>query len=316
MIYFNNTNPSQKYGEIKMEKNNFINMTFMLIVGLIWFSNCYAQDTNSITLQPGPECNDTYVCDCLPNANNPNGPITKLYQGQYGTCFDRFLIQWDLSSLPKNITITRAIMELKCSTITGTLSGQMVYYRITGNWGETQVTYATLPSYTNEDSVAMGWPTVGQWHAVDITKFVQKWIQDTASNYGVYGHCAGTTGQGVVGFSSSDASSNRPKLVITYATTTGIHFGQSQPLKFQLYQNYPNPFNPTSKIYYSISRGVFVSLKVYDISGKVVASLVQQKQNPGNYEITFNGSHLTSGIYLYRLQAGSFCDVKKMILVK
>jgi len=269
------------------------------------------------SLQPGSEGKDTYVCDCLPNANNPNGPTTALYQGQYGTCFDRLLIQWDLSSLPKNISITSAIMELKCSGVYGSLSGQMVYYRSTGNWGETQVTCATLPSYTNEDSVVTGWPTVGQWHAVDITKFVQKWIQDTISNYGIYGHCIGTTGQCDAEFSSSDASvNNRPKLIITYTTTTGVPSDQSQPLNFQLYQNYPNPFNPTSKIHYSISHGEFVSLKIYDISGKVVVTLVNQKQNPGNYEITFNGSHLTSGIYLYRLQAGSLSDVKKMILVK
>jgi hypothetical protein len=269
------------------------------------------------SLQPGSEGKDTYVCDCLPNVNNPNAPITVFYQGQYGACFDRLFIQWDLSALPKNISIASAIMELKCSSITGRLSGQPVYYRITGNWGETQVTYATLPSYTNEDSVVTGWPTVGQWHAVDITKFAQKWIQDTTSNYGIYGHCAGTTGQGVVGFSSSDASVNsRPKLIITYTTTSAVHSDQSQPLNFQLYQNYPNPFNPTSKIHYSISHGEFVSLKVYDISGKIVATSVNQKQNPGNYEVTFNGSHLTSGIYLYKLQAGSLSDVKKMILVK
>jgi hypothetical protein len=296
-------------------KNLAIVLSTIFCIIVIGAKPAFTQ-TKTDTLQPGSAGNDTYVCDCKPNVNNPNGPITVLYQGQYGACFDRLLLQWDLSSLPKNISITSAIMELKCSSVYGSLSGQLVYYRITGNWGETQVTCATLPSYTNEDSVVTGWPTVGQWHAVDITKFVQKWIQDTTSNYGIYGHCAGTTGECDAEFSSSDAFTNQPKLTITYTTTTGVHSDQSQPLDFQLYQNYPNPFNPTSKIHYSISYGEFVSLKVYDISGKVVATLVEQRQNPGNYEITFNGSYLTSGIYLYKLQAGSLSDVKKMILVK
>jgi L-ascorbate metabolism protein UlaG (beta-lactamase superfamily) len=100
------------------------------------------------------------------------------------------------------------------------------------------------------------------------------------------------------------------------AKSTLVEEAPEIPTGFSLSQNYPNPFNPTSIIRYSISRGEFVSLKIYDISGKIVETLVDREQNSGNYKITFNGSHLTSGIYLYRLQAGSFSDVKRMIFVK
>ncbi len=93
------------------------------------------------------------------------------------------------------------------------------------------------------------------------------------------------------------------------------------PNKFVLYQNYPNPFNPTTKIKYSIPNvgkesTLSIQIKVYDILGKEVATLVNENQQPGNYEVTFNGNRLASGIYFYRLQAGKFTDTKKLILMK
>jgi hypothetical protein len=99
------------------------------------------------------------------------------------------------------------------------------------------------------------------------------------------------------------------------------------PSDFKLYQNYPNPFNPTTKIKYSIPSvqthsDASVQLKVYDILGREVATLVNEVQLAGNYEIEFNStetnSHTTlpSGVYFYKLDAGSFHQIKKMILLK
>jgi len=86
--------------------------------------------------------------------------------------------------------------------------------------------------------------------------------------------------------------------------------------EFSLENNYPNPFNPVTNIKYNIPQDLFVSLKVYDISGREVKSLVNEFKNAGNYIISFNASELASGIYFYRIQTGSFVQVKKMILVK
>ncbi len=114
------------------------------------------------------------------------------------------------------------------------------------------------------------------------------------------------------------------------------------PTKYSLEQNYPNPFNPTTIINYSVpfaisnpneasgvkSQGIShapsrgrndvanVSLKVYDILGREVATLVNKKQAPGNYSVKFDVSNLSSGIYFYRLTAGDFVVTKKMILMK
>jgi len=304
-----------------MEMKHFIKSGLsMIAAGLVWLGTLQAQNEQIVTLQPGPEGKDTYICDCLPTVNNPNGPITVLYQGQYGVCFDRALLRWDLSSLPKNITVTNATMELRCTGVYGAISGRMVYYRLTANWGETQVTTATLPAYTNEDSVVTAWPAAGKWHAVDITKFVQKWIQDSASNFGVYAHCAGTTSQCDAEFYSSDASTGnvRPKLTITYTTATDDveRLKSSQPLNFRLDQNFPNPFNPTTKIQYAIPRSENVSLKVFDLAGNDVVTLVAKMQNAGTYETSLDASRLASGVYIYELRAGNFHDAKKLIVLK
>jgi len=85
---------------------------------------------------------------------------------------------------------------------------------------------------------------------------------------------------------------------------------------FTLNQNYPNPFNPATTINYSLPQSSFVTLKVYDILGREVASLVNEQKLAGSYQLDFNGSQLASGTYIYRLSAGNFVQVKKMILMK
>ena len=83
-----------------------------------------------------------------------------------------------------------------------------------------------------------------------------------------------------------------------------------------LFQNYPNPFNPTTTIKFSIPKYDFVTIKVFDILGKVAATLFNKKLESGTYEVKFNGSNLSSGIYFYRLEAGKFSKTKKLLLIK
>ena len=101
------------------------------------------------------------------------------------------------------------------------------------------------------------------------------------------------------------------------ATITGMAENENNiPLEYGLKQNYPNPFNPTTNIEFSIPKSEFVTLKVYNILGEEVATLVSEKLAAGSYKYDWNASDLASGVYLYRLQAGDYVDVKKMILMK
>jgi Secretion system C-terminal sorting domain len=98
---------------------------------------------------------------------------------------------------------------------------------------------------------------------------------------------------------------------------TGIkQTGENVPAKYELSQNYPNPFNPTTNIDYTIPTSGFVTLKVFNILGQEVATLTNGYQKSGNYTATFNASNLASGVYLYRLEAGSVSITKKLVLLK
>ncbi len=104
-------------------------------------------------------------------------------------------------------------------------------------------------------------------------------------------------------------------------TTTNVPIGirnisEAVPSKYLLSQNYPNPFNPTTNIRYQITKSDFVSLKVFDIMGREISTLVNEKQNVGTYEATFDASNLSSGEYFYRLSAGDFSDTKKLMVIK
>jgi len=109
--------------------------------------------------------------------------------------------------------------------------------------------------------------------------------------------------------------------------TDVLNIPKSLPEEFFMYQNYPNPFNPTTKIKYTIpnvgtsflsasGRMKFVKLKVYDILGNEVATLVNEEKQAGSYEVEFNASKLPSGVYFYRLQAGDFVSTKKLMVLK
>lgn len=123
-----------------------------------------------------------------------------------------------------------------------------------------------------------------------------------------------------------------------FTAPVGILDGDKVPTNFELSQNYPNPFNPSTKISYSISNfsnqlvgehflssnnspssgngNIHVSLIVYDILGREITTLINSNQLPGNYEVSFDGSSLTSGVYYYQLKAGQFLKTKKMVLSK
>ncbi|GBD88841.1 hypothetical protein BMS3Abin03_02783 [bacterium BMS3Abin03] len=116
-----------------------------------------------------------------------------------------------------------------------------------------------------------------------------------------------------------------PSLKLKYYIPTSVEEDNVIPTEFFLYQNYPNPFNPTTKIKYSIpesplpggdGRGGLVTLKVYDVLGNEIATLVNEEKPAGSYEVEFNGSNLSSGIYFYQLRAGTFIQTKKMILLR
>lgn len=112
-------------------------------------------------------------------------------------------------------------------------------------------------------------------------------------------------------------SYNRANIQLEISLMTGIETNTvSIPQAFSLSQNYPNPFNPETKIRYSLPKQTFVNLKVYDLLGKEVMTLVNGEKPAGSYDVSFNGINLSSGVYFYKMETPDFTEIKRMVLIK
>ncbi len=118
------------------------------------------------------------------------------------------------------------------------------------------------------------------------------------------------------GFPAGDLNWFPNKLEEWLQITDVKKYNENIPFKFLLEQNYPNPFNPSTVIRFSILKTSKVTLTVYNILGQIIVTLVNQNLQAGNHEVNFNGSNISSGVYFYRLNAGSFTSTKKMLLLK
>ena len=129
-----------------------------------------------------------------------------------------------------------------------------------------------------------------------------------------------TTAEAVIRISSNDLNQPLVEIPVTIVMLenliTNVGENELTPENFVLEQNYPNPFNPSTTIRYSIKENTLVTLKVYDILGNEVVTLVNEVKPAGKYEISFDASSISSGIYFYKLNAGGFTNTKKMILLK
>jgi len=154
-------------------------------------------------------------------------------------------------------------------------------------------------SYVNTDSIA------GDYH----------WLV-LPGTYGVIFTAPGYVTDTINNVNISDSIAARLNHAMNRIPTNISSAETGVPGQFRLYQNYPNPFNPNTVIRYSLIENRFVILKVYDVIGKEVMTLVNEKLNPGNYKIEFDGSNLTSGVYFYKLTAGEFTETKRMMIFK
>ena len=198
----------------------------------------------------------------------------------------------------------------------------------TGNWDSTGMTL--VHSGTTTSLAAPGWQEIQLTTPVYLNSSQNLKIaicrdyQAYVSTYPRYAYTSTTPnyrarrGQSDTQYPTSLTQSyNRPNVQFEIGLTTGIVNNlESIPQTFSLMQNYPNPFNPVTKINFSIPKQGFVTLKIYDVLGKEVMTLVNESRPTGNYEVEFNAGNLASGAYFYRIESGEFRDVKRMILLK
>jgi hypothetical protein len=101
-----------------------------------------------------------------------------------------------------------------------------------------------------------------------------------------------------------------------YSFSSIVQVNLSQPTKFHLYANYPNPFNPETTIKYDLADAKLVVIKIYNLSGKEITTLVNERQKPGSYALVWRTQNVPSGIYLCRMEAGSYRESFKLTILK
>jgi len=106
------------------------------------------------------------------------------------------------------------------------------------------------------------------------------------------------------------------RMVDICSQVTSIQTENSIPYKYEIYQNYPNPFNPSTVIIFQIPKAGHVLLKIYDVMGREVQTIINENLNPGKYETTFDGHSLPSGVYFYKITTKNFSETKKMLMIK
>lgn len=187
---------------------------------------------------------------------------------------------------PHNVSIGTSAPMISWVNPVGSTSG-LIY----------ELEYSTNPSFTNATVVG------------NITgNFIQ--VNNLSSNSAYFWRVRSKNPEGNYSFYSNMG------MFRVIEGTTGVEGNEQIPENYQLSQNFPNPFNPVTVIKYQLPMSGNVSLKIYDVLGKEVATLVNETQQAGSYTINFNGANLASGVYYYKISAGEFVSVKKMVLMK
>jgi len=188
---------------------------------------------DEVALEP---IKDAFVCDCLPGQTNPYAGNQYLAQGRITACYHKSFLQWDLSSIPADATITDAEFRIYVSQASGSGGGQMVYFRVIEDWSETTVTYNNMPDHTETGGVILSsWPGSSTWHTVDLTDLVIDWFAGTTDNFGIHCGSQNTPAPHDVIYYSSRVSAPafRPSLVVSYTIPSALETDTWGSLKVQ-----------------------------------------------------------------------------------
>jgi hypothetical protein len=177
-----------------------------------------------------------------------------------------------------------------------------LWYVASSNGG---TTWGAPQRITNTPNVDERYPSVSKYNAAGQFNIV--WTQKNGSS-GLYAFPGGAD--------TVRASQMFLRVSPIVFGGTSVDDGKGVANSFKLSQNYPNPFNPATKIDYTVAQAGSVSIKVYNELGQEVATLLNETLAPGSYQVTFDGKDLASGVYIYKMTAGSYVESKKMLLMK
>jgi hypothetical protein len=286
-----------------------------------------------------------------PNGSLSNGAGDYFFAGKTGSGFiRRALLKFDITTIPAGAVIDSVKLTLNMSRTQPGNNELIELHRVLSDWGEGNSdasanegsgapatsgdatwihTFFATQFWTNPggdfESTVSASQSVGDiafysWGSTaQMVSDVEDWLDNPSNNFGwaILGNeTANSTSKR---FDSKDNPNinNQPLLTVYYTPPTSIAGHDPKLIHgWQLFQNYPNPFNPSTTIGFQIPSAQFVTLRIYNILGREIASLVEGKMSAGYHEITFNSANLSTGIYFYELQSADFKQMKRMVLVK
>jgi hypothetical protein len=301
---------------------------------------------SQVTLIPSKD-NTLYedIAGALSNGAGQNFFVGKTNTGS----IRRGLIAFTLTgNIPANSTITSVSLTLNMSmTVAG--SENVSLHRATADWGEgtsiapgeggagapaatgdatwTRRFFNTTPwsipggdfSGTASATRSVGGNGSYTWASTPaLVSDVQGWLNNPSTNFGwaVIGNEAASRTAKRFDTKEHMTAANRPRLVVTFSPSLPVGEEGETPHAFSLAQNYPNPFNPATTIEYQMPTRAYVTLRVMNLIGQEVATLVNEVQNAGKKSVVFEGADLPSGMYYYQLSAGGFKQTRKLVLLR
>lgn len=173
-----------------------------------------------------------------------------------------------------------------------------LFYSVSNNNG---VSWSAPVNLTNTPNLDERYPSLSRWNPAGFVYMT--WQEDTQP--------------GSAAFTDNAPLSRARQVFYKFPVPTlGVDEGNGRAASFKLGQNYPNPFNPATKVDYTVGQSGPVTIKVYNALGQEVATLLNEHVTAGSYQVTFDGSHLSSGVYIYKMTAGAYQESRKMVLMK
>lgn len=233
--------------------------------------------------------------------------VAKAFAGSYNTTYYTKL--WELS---KNYTINlykNASYRLACLIYTAYLDGNLVPVELT-----------SFTAVRNNEKISLDWSTATELNNYGFE--IQKEVNDVWENIGFVKGNGTTTEKHFYNFIDENTASSTIFYRLKQIDIDGsVNFSNEVevngiPAEFTLEQNFPNPFNPSTTINFNLSNSTYIKLNIYNSNGELLTTLLEGYQGEGNHSIKFDASNLSSGIYFYKLEAGSFSQTHKMLLLK
>jgi len=229
--------------------------------------------------------------------NTPNVPPTRNVAQT-----NHFEINYPVIGMSGTTIVVAYVAMQRETSVVGSFNYCDIFAVKSTNGGNT---WSTPYNVTQTPALDERYPSISQWNEAGFANVT--WQEDTQP-----GSAAFTDNAPL-----SRARQKFLKLNLSLLLYTGVgERGNELATGFKLAQNFPNPFNPATKIDYTIARAGLATIRVFDILGKEVASLLNEELQPGSYQVTFDGRDLASGIYVYKMTANGFAETRKMMLVK